>query len=61
MDGRCSRLATDLEFPEGPVAMPDGSVVLVEIPGLRLTRIRPNELVAMDWARSGLPLNFLSK
>ncbi len=22
-------LATDLEFPEGPVAMPDGSVVLV--------------------------------
>ena len=27
-------LATDLEFPEGPVAMPDGSVVLVEIRGL---------------------------
>ena len=26
-------LATDLEFPEGPVAMPDGSVVLVEIRG----------------------------
>jgi hypothetical protein len=24
-------LATDLEFPEGPVVMPDGSVVLVEI------------------------------
>ena len=32
-------LATGLEFPEGPVAMPDGSVVLVEIRGRRLTRV----------------------
>ena len=32
-------LATDLEFPEGPVVLPDGSVVLVEIRGQRLTRI----------------------
>jgi gluconolactonase len=32
-------LATDLEFPEGPVAMPDGSVILVEIRGQRLTRV----------------------
>ena len=32
-------LATDLEFPEGPVVMPDGSVVLVEIRGKRLTRV----------------------
>ena len=35
-------LATDLEFPEGPVVMPDGSVVLVEIRGQRLTRIWPD-------------------
>ncbi|MEY9602781.1 gluconolactonase [Bradyrhizobium japonicum] len=35
-------LATDLEFPEGPVVMPDGSVVLVEIRGQRLTRIYPD-------------------
>src|ERR1700746_3618739 len=35
-------LATDLEFPEGPVAMPDGSVVLVEIRGQRLTRVWPD-------------------
>jgi gluconolactonase len=34
-------LATDLEFPEGPVVLPDGSVVLVEIRGQRLTRIWP--------------------
>ena len=35
-------LATDLEFPEGPVVMPDGSVVLVEIRGRRLTRVYPD-------------------
>ena len=35
-------LATDLEFAEGPVVMPDGSVVLVEIRGQRLTRVWPD-------------------
>ena len=35
-------LATGLEFPEGPVAMPDGSVMLVEIRGRRLTRVHPD-------------------
>lgn len=35
-------LATGLEFPEGPVAMPDGSVVLVEVRGCRLTRVWPD-------------------
>src|ERR1700759_2580699 len=35
-------LATGLEFPEGPVVMPDGSVVLVEIRGRRLTRVFPD-------------------
>ncbi len=35
-------LATDLEFPEGPVVLPDGSVVLVEIRGQRLTRVYPD-------------------
>src|SRR3981189_2661965 len=34
-------LATGLEFPEGPVVMPDGSVLLVEIRGRRLTRVWP--------------------
>ena len=37
-----SILATDLEFPEGPVVLPDGSVVLVEIRGRRLTRVWPD-------------------
>lgn len=35
-------LCDDLEFPEGPVAMPDGSIVLVEIKGERLTRVAAN-------------------
>jgi len=37
------RVVTDgLEFPEGPVVMADGSVILVEIMGQRLTRIHPD-------------------
>lgn len=35
-------LATDLAFPEGPVAMPDGSVILVEIRAQQLTRVWPD-------------------
>src|SRR5690554_5995489 len=35
-------LATGLRFPEGPIAMPDGSVLLVEIMGARLIRIAPD-------------------
>ena len=42
-------IATDLQFPEGPVVMPDGSVVLVEIRRQTLTRVYPDgrkEIVA---------------
>jgi gluconolactonase len=42
-------IATGLEFPEGPVVMPDGSVVLVEIRRQTLTRVYPDgrkEIVA---------------
>jgi gluconolactonase len=35
-------LAKGLKFPEGPVAMPDGSVLVVEIQGQRLMRVLPN-------------------
>jgi gluconolactonase len=31
-----------LKFPEGPIAMPDGSVILVEMFGPRLTRVQPD-------------------
>ena len=35
-------VAEGLRFPEGPVAMPDGSVILVEIAAGRITRVRPD-------------------
>jgi gluconolactonase len=37
------RIITDgLRFPEGPVAMPDGSVILVEIEAGQITRVHPD-------------------
>ncbi len=37
------RIVTDgLRFPEGPVAMPDGSVILTEIEAGRITRVAAN-------------------
>lgn len=35
-------VAEGLEFPEGPIAMADGSVILVEIKRQTLTRVLPN-------------------
>ena len=35
-------IAEDLQFPEGPVAMADGSVILVEIQRKTLTRVAPD-------------------
>lgn len=35
-------IASGLQFPEGPVAMPDGSIVLVEIARETLSRITPD-------------------
>ena len=35
-------VASGLSFPEGPIAMPDGSVILVEMFGPRLTRVQPD-------------------
>jgi len=36
------QLASGLRFPEGPVAMPDGSIVLVEIARKTLSRVTPD-------------------
>ena len=33
-------IATGLKFPEGPVAMDDGSIIIVEIPVGRITRVK---------------------
>src|SRR5215813_6162477 len=35
-------IASGLQFPEGPIAMPDGSVLLVEIKRGTLSRVTPN-------------------
>lgn len=35
-------VADGLIFPEGPIAMPDGSVLVVEIKGARLIRVQPD-------------------
>ena len=37
-----SLVAEGLEFPEGPVAMADGSVIVAEIKGRRITRVGPD-------------------
>lgn len=37
-----TEVASGLQFPEGPVAMPDGSVVLVEMFAERVSRIAPD-------------------
>src|SRR3989440_12628095 len=37
-----TQVATGLRFPEGPVAMPDGSVILVEIERRTLSRVTPD-------------------
>lgn len=35
-------VTSGLKFPEGPIAMPDGTVILVEMFGPRLTRVHPD-------------------
>ncbi|BCW88805.1 Lactonase drp35 [Alphaproteobacteria bacterium SO-S41] len=35
-------MATGLKFPEGPVVMDDGSVIVVEIQSGNITRVKPN-------------------
>lgn len=35
-------VTSGLRFPEGPIAMPDGSVILVEMFGKRITRVHPD-------------------
>jgi gluconolactonase len=48
-------VASGLQFPEGPVAMPDGSVLLVEIRGRRLSRVATDGTVAVVAELGGGP------
>ena len=48
-------LASGFGFPEGPVAMPDGSVILTEIRNGRCSRITPDGKVSLFSATGGGP------
>ena len=50
-------IATGLRFPEGPVAMPDGSVVLVEIERQTVTRVKPDGTTEIIAHTGGIVLN----
>jgi gluconolactonase len=50
-----TQLASGLRFPEGPVAMPDGSVVLVEIERRTLSRVTPDGKVQVIASLGGGP------
>jgi gluconolactonase len=47
-------VAEGLRFPEGPIAMPDGSVIFVEIARSQISRVSPTENGL--GSRSGLPV-----
>jgi sugar lactone lactonase YvrE len=48
-------LAEGLRFPEGPVAMPDGSIALVEIEAQRITRVAANGTKSTITTLTGAP------
>ncbi len=48
-------IAAGLQFPEGPIAMPDGSVLLVEIKRGTLSRVTPDGRVAVVAETGGGP------
>src|SRR5215510_5186292 len=50
-----TQIASGLRFPEGPVAMPDGSVILVEIERRTLSRVTPDGKVSVVAALGGGP------
>jgi gluconolactonase len=49
------QVASGLRFPEGPVAMPDGSVILVEIERRTLSRVTPDGKVRVIATLGGGP------
>jgi gluconolactonase len=52
---KLTQIASGLRFPEGPVAMPDGSVILVEIERRTLSRVTPDGRVQVIAALGGGP------
>ena len=54
-DPRLVTVTTGLSFPEGPVAMADGSVILTEMFGHRITRVSPDGTKSTVATVEGLP------
>jgi gluconolactonase len=52
---KLTQIASGLRFPEGPVAMPDGSIILVEIERRTLSRVTPDGQVEVIAALGGGP------
>lgn len=50
-----TEITTGLRFPEGPIAMPDGSIILVEIERQTLSRISPTGEVSVVAEMAGGP------
>ena len=50
-----TEMARGLRFPEGPIAMPDGSVILVEIERQTLSRVHPDGAVSVLAGLGGGP------
>ena len=48
-------IASGLRFPEGPVAMPDGSIILVEIERKTISRVTPDGKVHVVATPGGGP------
>ncbi len=54
MTAKLTTLATGLRFPEGPIALPDGSLIIVEIERRCLSRIAPDGTVTpIAWPGGG--------
>jgi gluconolactonase len=52
---KLTQIASGLRFPEGPVAMPDGSIILVEIERRTLSRVTPDGTVDVVATLGGGP------
>ncbi|MDG1304683.1 MAG: SMP-30/gluconolactonase/LRE family protein, partial [Pseudomonadales bacterium] len=50
-----TEIATGLQFPEGPIAMPDGSIILVEIQRGTVSRVSPEGSIEVIATPGGGP------
>lgn len=48
-------VASGLQFPEGPVALPDGDILITELKGARLTRVTPDGATSVVADLGGSP------